>query len=272
MANAYEAGAAGLPLAVFRGYLGVDLPTVNPNIKHITCPFTGEELVELAGRCPSCFSPNVTLRPVVQDYLLPTAAYIGGPAEIAYFAQSEAIYRTILGRMPVAVPRAGFTVLDARSQKLIARYGLSLTDFFHGDEILKERIASKLIPAGLNRVMQEMRQGLRVFAEDIADVIIASVVPPLTPVFQAAAEQYLKREALVVSHEMDLGVKLLVDNPWETGADRMISALATHRLYGGPAIVIQFGTATSFDCVSSDGDFLGGAIAPGLGYHPSDER
>src|SRR6185437_5241049 len=69
--------------------------------------------------------------------------------------------------------------------------------------------------------------GLR--AEDIADVIIASVVPPLTPVFQAAAEQYLKREAFVVSHEMDLGIKLLVDNPWETGADRMISALATHR-------------------------------------------
>ena len=64
---------------------------------------------------------------------------------------------------------------------------------------------------------------------------------------------------------MDLGIKLLVDNPWETGADRMISALATHRIYGGPAIVIQFGTATSFDCVSPEGDFLGGAIAPGLG-------
>ena len=63
-------------------------------------------------------------------------------------------------------------------------------------------------------------------AEDIADVIIASVVPPLTPVFQAAAEQYLKREALVVSHQIDLGIKLLVDNPWETGTDRMISALA----------------------------------------------
>jgi type III pantothenate kinase len=105
--------------------------------------------------------------------------------------------------------------------------------------------------------------GLR--AENIADVIIASVVPPLTPVFQAAAEQYLKREAFIVSHEMDLGVKLLVDHPWETGADRMISTLAAHQLYGGPAIVIQFGTATSFDCVSPDGDFLGGAIAPGLG-------
>jgi type III pantothenate kinase len=60
-------------------------------------------------------------------------------------------------------------------------------------------------------------------------------------------------------------VRLLVDNPWETGADRIMSVLATHHIYGGPAIVIQFGTATSFDCVSTEGDFLGGAIAPGLG-------
>lgn len=101
--------------------------------------------------------------------------------------------------------------------------------------------------------------------EDISDVILASVVPPLTPVFQALAIQYLGCEAIIITHELDLGIKLLVDNPWETGADRMISTLAAHQIYGGPAIVIQFGTATSFDCVSSEGDFLGGAIAPGLG-------
>ncbi len=105
--------------------------------------------------------------------------------------------------------------------------------------------------------------GLRL--DDIADTILASVVPPLTPIFQELAERYLGREAIVVTHAMDLGVRLLVDNPWETGTDRMISALAAHRLYGGPAIVIQFGTATSFDCVSAEGDFLGGAIAPGMG-------
>jgi type III pantothenate kinase len=99
----------------------------------------------------------------------------------------------------------------------------------------------------------------------IADMIVSSVVPPLTSVFQALATQYLGREAIVVSHTMNLGVKLLVDNPWETGSDRMMSTLAAHHTYGGPAIVIQFGTATSFDCVSPKGDFLGGAIAPGLG-------
>ena len=105
--------------------------------------------------------------------------------------------------------------------------------------------------------------GLR--TDDIADTIISSVVPQLTPTLSELSAQYFGREAIVVNHTMDLGVRLLVDNPWETGTDRMISALATHRLFGGPAIVIQFGTATSFDCVSTEGDFLGGAIAPGLG-------
>jgi len=96
-------------------------------------------------------------------------------------------------------------------------------------------------------------------------VIVTCVVPQLTPVFQQLAEQYLGREAIFISQQLDLGIQLLVDNPRELGTDRIISALAAYRLYGGPAIVIQFGTATSFDCVSAAGDYVGGAIAPGLG-------
>jgi type III pantothenate kinase len=113
-------------------------------------------------------------------------------------------------------------------------------------------------------LLAELMRSSDLRLEDVADVIVSSVVPQLTPTFGELAAQYLQREAIVVDHRMDLGIRLLVDNPWETGTDRMISALATHRLYGGPAIVIQFGTATSFDCVSPEGDFLGGAIAPGL--------
>ena len=86
-------------------------------------------------------SPNALLRPVVQDAMLPTVAYIGGPAETAYLAQSAAIYEILLGRMPVAVPRTGFTILDSHSEKLLDRYGLSLPDFFHGEDALRERIA-----------------------------------------------------------------------------------------------------------------------------------
>lgn len=99
----------------------------------------------------------------------------------------------------------------------------------------------------------------------ISAVVVASVVPQLTPVFQELAAQYLDRQAIIISHSSDLGIRLLVDNPWEIGSDRIVSTLAAHQLYGGPAIVIQFGTATTFDCVSPEGDFLGGAIAPGLG-------
>lgn len=99
---------------------------------------------------------------------------------------------------------------------------------------------------------------------DIEDIILSSVVPPLTPVFQELALRYCGKEALVIGHDTNLGVKLLIDNPWELGPDRIMTTLAAHHLYGGPAIVIAFSTATTFDVVSPQGDFLGGAIAPGL--------
>ncbi|MFY9569792.1 MAG: bacillithiol biosynthesis cysteine-adding enzyme BshC [Blastocatellia bacterium] len=94
--------------------------------------FEREELVELAKRCPSCFSPNVTLRPVIQDYLLPTAAYIGGPAEVAYFAQLRAVYATLGRQEPCVLPRASFTIVEGRHQKTMKKYKLQLQDFFEG--------------------------------------------------------------------------------------------------------------------------------------------
>lgn len=99
---------------------------------------------------------------------------------------------------------------------------------------------------------------------DIDDIIISSVVPPLTPVFQELATRYCGKEALIVSHALDLGIGLRIDNPWELGSDRIVTTLAAYHLYGGPAIVIAFSTATTFDVISAEGDFLGGAIAPGL--------
>ena len=112
---------------------------------------------DLAGRAAE-LSPNALLRPVVQDSILPTVAYIGGPAEIAYLAQSAAIYDVLLGRMPVAVPRTGFTILDTRSAKLLDRYGLALPDFFHGEDALRERMASRLVPPSLNERVTETSQ------------------------------------------------------------------------------------------------------------------
>ena len=109
---------------------------------------------DLASRAAS-LSPNALLRPVVQDFMLPTVATIGGPAEVAYLAQSEVIYRKLLGRMPVAVPRTGFTVLDERSAKKLQRYGVELQDCFAGEDAFRERIAARLIPAELTRALRD---------------------------------------------------------------------------------------------------------------------
>ena len=128
----------------------------NGNYSTADARFSPEELMERATH----ISPNALLRPVVQDSILPTVAYIGGPAELAYLAQSAVLYRALLGRMPVPVHRSGFTVLDRRSRKLMERYGLCLPDFFHGEAALRERVAASLVPTGLAGVVDETRNSV----------------------------------------------------------------------------------------------------------------
>jgi bacillithiol synthase len=110
-----------------------------------------EELLHVVETEPECFSPNALLRPVVQDYLLPTAAYIAGPAEISYFAQAEVIYRHLLGRMPVILPRAGFTVLDAKAEKILRRYGLKVEDTWAGAQELRRKMELASVPKSLGK-------------------------------------------------------------------------------------------------------------------------
>jgi type III pantothenate kinase len=94
--------------------------------------------------------------------------------------------------------------------------------------------------------------------------VIGSVVPPLTTAFQRLGNRYLRTPPFIVGPGIRTGVRLRVENPAEVGADRIANTLAAHRVYGGPAIVVDFGTSTNFDCVSAEGDFLGGAFAPGV--------
>ncbi len=95
-------------------------------------------------------------------------------------------------------------------------------------------------------------------------VVVGSVVPPLTQAFTRLAERYLERPAFVIGPGIKTGVRLRVDNPAEVGADRIANTLAAHRRYGGPLVIVDFGTTTNFDVVSEEGDFLGGSFAPGL--------
>jgi type III pantothenate kinase len=98
----------------------------------------------------------------------------------------------------------------------------------------------------------------------IKDVIICSVVPPLTPVYQEMSKKFLMVNAVLVKWSLPLGIKILYDDPSQVGADRIANALATYEIYGGPAIIVDFGTATTFDVISPRGEYLGGAIAPGI--------
>jgi len=100
---------------------------------------------------------------------------------------------------------------------------------------------------------------------DVSGVALASVVPPLTASFVDLCQRYLHLKPLLVTHEINTGVRILIDYPAEAGADRILNALAAREHYGCPCIVVDFGTGTTFDAVSRDGDYLGGAIAPGLG-------
>lgn len=106
------------------------------------------------------------------------------------------------------------------------------------------------------------RQGID--ASQVTDAILCSVVPTLVGVFEEVCRRYLKALPLVVEAGVKTGVRICLDNPREVGADRVVNAVAAHQLYGGSVIVIDLGTATTFDAVSADGDYLGGAIAPGI--------
>lgn len=94
-------------------------------------------------------------------------------------------------------------------------------------------------------------------------VVFGSVVPRLSPVFRSLAKKRFGVRALEITPRSRLGMRLLVDRPSEVGADRVLNSLAAFRKHGGPAVVLDFGTATTFDCVSRRGDYLGGAILPG---------
>ncbi len=114
-------------------------------------------IAELVDRAEQ-LSGNALLRPVVQDYMLPTVAYVGGPAELAYMAQSQVIYKRLLARMPVMLARSGFTLLEHRAAKLLDRYGLKVASLFQPETAVRDQIAARLVPADLIGEFEEVRQ------------------------------------------------------------------------------------------------------------------
>jgi type III pantothenate kinase len=99
----------------------------------------------------------------------------------------------------------------------------------------------------------------------VKHIIISSVVPPVDSTLRRVCEDYFHTQPLFIEPGIKTGMPVLVDNPAELGADRLVNAIAAFERYGGPSVVVDFGTATTFDVISAKGEYLGGAIAPGLG-------
>src|SRR5277367_6299276 len=131
-----------------------------------TKSWSREEFAKMASSEPENFSPNALFRPVVQDFLLPTVAYIAGAAEISYFAQSEVIYRALLGRMPVMLPRAGFTMVDVKAAKLLKQYKLTVEDMWQGSQEIRRRMERGAVPKALAaKFEREQKQITRTLAQ-----------------------------------------------------------------------------------------------------------
>lgn len=123
---------------------------------------------------PETFSPNALLRPVMQDFLLPTAAYFGGPAEIAYYAQSHVLYKALLGRMPVLFPRADFTLVDPKAARILKKHRLRVEDVWSGSQTLRNRMYNSAIPRKLAREfdgnLRQIEKSIRKLHRSIARV------------------------------------------------------------------------------------------------------
>ena len=113
-------------------------------------------------------------------------------------------------------------------------------------------------------ILHNLLQMAEIRVEEVKAAIISSVVPPLTPVFQTLCRSTLSIRPYIVSPGLRTGMPILYDAPAEVGADRITAAVAAHEKFGGPCIVVDFGTATTFDAVSAKGEYLGGSIAPGI--------
>jgi type III pantothenate kinase len=159
---------------------------------------------------------------------------------------------TVLGlyRLDAGKPSAGAGD-DERERNLVAHWRVTTHRAQTSDEY------------GVLFVSLFNMQGVSV--NNVTHIIISSVVPPVESTLRRVCEKYFHLQPLFVEPGIKTGMPMLIDNPTELGADRLVNAVAAFDRYGGPCIVVDFGTATTFDVISAKGEYLGGAIAPGLG-------
>ena len=165
--------------------------------------YSREELLRRLEQAPLDVSPSALLRPVMQDYLLPTAALVAGPSEASYLAQSSVLYEDLLGRMPAVLPRASFTVLDATTRKLLGRYGLTLPECLVARRELESAIAERVVPQSLRASVEGHRsrigKSLGKIGTDLSD--FDPTLAASFEVSQRKIEYQLEKVAAKVSRE-----------------------------------------------------------------------
>ena len=202
-----------------------------------------DELKRRIAEHPENFNANVLLRPVLQDYWLPTLAYIGGPAEIAYFAQVGVVYEKLLGRVTPILPRMSATLLEPRIERLLTKYGLELPDLFHGEGQLRDRLAANSLPAELKLDFERGRLAVEEAMQRISESL-QRLDPTLVEAARRAANKMryqvgrlekraaqaeLRREEILSKHAAQIENALY---PHRTLQEREIAGLYFYAKYG----------------------------------------
>jgi len=215
------------------------------------------QLLERIEAAPENFSPNVLLRPVVQDYLLPTLTYTGGAAEIAYFAQVAVVYEKLLGRVTPVLPRFSATLVEPKAERLLTRHQLSLPDLFHGPEKAREAIAARSLPADLQTRFSDAYASVEQSMNALRDS-----VGKLDSTLVKAADRARMRMWYQLNRLQRQGARaeLLRNDVITCHADALCNALFPHkalqeREVAGVTFVARYGTgllAQLYDAIHTD--------------------
>ncbi|OFV97678.1 MAG: bacillithiol biosynthesis cysteine-adding enzyme BshC [Acidobacteria bacterium RIFCSPLOWO2_12_FULL_54_10] len=202
-----------------------------------------DQILKQLNESPETITPNVLLRPVMQDALLPTIAYVGGPSELAYLAQAGPVYRRILGRMPVLLPRASFTIVDRSSNRILEKYSLTITDVFEGINVLQEKMAAKFFPADLTAIFDKTKTGL-----DTQLKYLRQALEKLDPTLADAAENSGRKMHYQISSLERKAVQAVQNRSEqiERDAERLANSLFPNkapqeRFYGGISLLARHG-------------------------------
>lgn len=215
---------------------------------------TAEQLQERIGQRPQEFSANVLLRPIVEDYLLPTLAYVGGPAEIAYFAQAAVVYEELLGRVTPILPRLSATLVEPRIHRVLERYQLWPAETFIDPENLRLRIAERALPGDVNTTFDAATQALQAAMGSIQSAL-ARLDPTLVEASERAASKIhyqldrlreraaraqLRRSEETAAHAASLSNSLF---PQKEPQERVIGAMSFLGRYGTQLLLTLYDAA-----------------------------